>query len=172
MGFKDELKQEYNHQEAEKRRLEEERKLPIPDDELNILANELANTIKENLKRCVSNKYISYDFGGFKKKKKVNFRYESRYHWLTECDSNKSYGYKFGHIIPGCKYFLESEHDMSPTTLYYYNPVHITQFFSAVKSILEKDGCIVDYHRTKSKYGHDDLRFDVYIKCTENGEII
>lgn len=134
----------------------------------------MAENIKEELKTYVSRKFIKHDWGGFKKRKKVNFRYESSRYWLLSYSKTlptTAFRGAHGSIIPPCKYFSESDHDMSPTDLY-CTAQHMNQLFSATKKILEEDGCNVIFHVGQTQYGHPDLRFTVSIKCTENGEII
>ncbi len=174
MGFKDELKKEFNKQEDEKQRALDEAKLPIPDAELKVLSATMAENFKKELKNYVSKKYIQHDLGGFKKRKKVNFRYESSRYWLLSYAKTlpaTAFRGGYGSVIPPCKYFSESDHDMSPTDLY-CTAQHMNQLFSATKKILEEDGCNVVFQVGQTTYGHPYLRFTASIKCTENGEII
>lgn len=171
MNFKDQLKKENNQAIArENEKKAEAEKLarePIPEKELNRLAAEMANTIKD----LFLNKRTSfnYDYGKIFKNRKTNFRLEVFRHWsfrpITRIGEGGGY---YKDFLPDSIYFTQNDHDMIPTDLY-ATKHHLEQLFRAVKNILDDEGILSDWE-INSNLGKANYR--AYIKCDSEGKII
>ena len=183
-NFKDELKKNMKNQEEEKRRLEAQiNNFVLPEDELKQMVDIMVRIIKEDISNQVYRKGMTYDWGGFRKKKQVNHRYEY-FHKMTPIQASiqeMSLSFKGikepsgNYLVPTSKYFFEYWDDLW-FKLNYVNKNHIDQLFTALVEKLRQEGITAAYNiytKEESYKGgvHKEISFKAYIKCDKDGNI-
>ncbi len=183
MSFKDELKQIAQENAREERQRKDDFNIrvskPIPEEELEEIAQSIVRVLKSHLENNVKNHRFSYDTVKtmFNKTKKTNYRYYDRLWWdTTEVSDRVPSQQRSCGSVPPNNYFRLIDHDNSPDELLFASIKHLEQLISRIKTILEDEDISVHVELTQQREyankGQGHLSLEAYISCDSDGTIL
>ena len=175
MSFKDELKQIAQEKVREERQRKDDFNIrvskPIPEEELEEIAQSIVRDLKWHLEKNVNSHYYTYDTVKtmFNKTKNTNYRYQGGKWWDTRevTDRVPSQQRSCGSFPPN-NYFCVIDHENSPDEIFYASTKHLEQLISRIKTILEEED--ISVHVELTQLGR--LTLEAYISCDSDGTIL